>query len=256
MESGQRIILRLESSEQKSTLHHPLRRKILEVLLSGVSDFRITIDTREEVLEDGTGITHQVSRKYPFQRYWMSVTEILELIKSKYPKTKITKHRCYYHLQKLSELGFVEQHPQISFDEAGNKQRTRGRLFRTTARFFVSCLRGISQQISTRYLETLKSCWNITPSKADEQRLMEIFLTLDNTIVGTMENLAVSLIQPPSENLEMPFVLEQLAWILLSKDDEFIALHQEARDILASSGGRPLGLHSTKPVLRHNNDEE
>jgi len=253
IEEGQKLVLRLENSEQKSTLYHPIRRKILEVLVSGIPDYQVKTDSKEELLADGTGITHFVSTRTPFQRYWMTVAEILAAIEVKFPKTKITKHRCYYHLQKLSDLGLVEQYPPASFDESGNKQRSRGMQFRTAARFFVSCLRDISPQISNQILDVIKKSWGVSTAADDDIRLKEILIAQDDAIVSAMEYLATNMKQPPEEYLNMPLVLEQLAWILLSDDENFVALHREAREILVS-GGQILGSSNYDSVKRQNNE--
>ena len=148
VETTERIVLRLETNEQKSTLQHPIRSKILKVLGAGTLYFQVATDTKEKFFKDGTGITRLVSTKTPFQRHWMTVVEIQEVVKANYPYINITDHRCLYHLQKLVELGMVEQFLPAPLDESGNKQRSPDKHFRTTARYFVSCLKLVSPEIT------------------------------------------------------------------------------------------------------------
>ncbi len=147
VETTERIVLRLETNEQKSTLQHPIRSKILKVLGAGTLYFQVTTDNKEKMFKDGTGITRLVSTKTPFQRHWMTVAEIQEAVDVNYPYINITDYRWVYHLQKLVALGMVEQFPPATLDESGNKQRSRGKYFRTTARYFVSCLKLMSPEI-------------------------------------------------------------------------------------------------------------
>ncbi len=252
-EAGRRLILKLEDSEQESTLYHPIRRKIIEVLSSGILDFQVSTDLREDILDDGTAISHMVSTRTPFQRYWMTVAEILDAIERSHPKIKVTKHRCYYHLDKLMALGLVEQYPPVSSNKDGNRQRVRGRSFRTTARFFISGLRGMSSQLSERILNILDNCWGFDTTRLERSRLRELLHSLDETIVSMMGCIASNMKGSSTEYMLIPLVLEQLALLLLSDDERFIALQREAKRILASNG-QLLGTNTIETVL-HDNDE-
>lgn len=241
IEAGQRMFLRLESSEQKSTLYHPIRKKILEVLIAGTPDFEVKTVTKEEYLDDGTGITHLVSTRIPVQRYWMTVIEILSSIEARFPKTKITKHRCYYHLQKLVGIGMVEQDPPVVVDESGNKQRSRGMHFRTTARFFLSPLRDYPPDMAKRIISVWEKSFGLLASEGDSNRLGHILVTLDEILVAKMELLAKNLKRPSHGLLQMPMILELLAWIMLSDDERLISLHREAKEILTGCDKDALG---------------
>lgn len=237
IESAPKAILRIETSEQRSSLYHPVRKRILESLASGILDHKVETDTREETLPDGTGVTHLVSRKTPFQRYWMTVIEILDSIKAQYPKTSITKHRCYYHVQKLVELGLVEQYPLSTFDKLGKKRRTRGRQFRSTARFFISCFAKHTPAAADLIFNVLGKNQEVQPSPDDKALLSDLLRQQDEAIISMMERLAGDVTITAAEFSLMPSLLEQTALIMLSDDSSFIRRYNEAREILVGSCG-------------------
>jgi hypothetical protein len=249
IERAPKAILRIETSEQRSSLYHPVRKKILESLASGILDHKIETDTREETLADGTGVTHLVSRKTPFRRYWMTVIEILDSIKAQYPKTSITKHRCYYHVQKLVELGLVEQYPPSTYDELGKKRRTRGRQFRSTAKFFISCFAKHTPNAADLIFSLLRKNQEAEPSADDKALLNDLLRKQDEAIINMMENIASDITITAAEFSLMPSLLEQTALIMLSDNPSFIRRYNEAREILVGSSELTRKTDSMKSMI-------
>ena len=232
-----KLVRRLGKSEQRQTLLNETRKQIIDILSSGKMDYETQTSTKEETLEDGTGLTHLVEVKRPFKRYWMTAPEILEEIKSKYPKSKITNYQCYYHLQILREQQLVEQYPAPQYDRKGKKRRIRGKYFRSSARFFVPCYPEFSGDESDLVLDVLDKGWGISPSENDVERLQQIMANQDRTIIDAMEHLAGQLSNTDTDLLDFPSLLEHAAFVYLSDDEEFIERYQEAKRIFVRSGG-------------------
>ncbi len=220
------------------------------MLCKGIEDYKVTTESREEKLDNGASILHRVSTRIPYRRDWMKVTEILEQLEEEAPHISITKHQCYYHLQKLADLEMVEQFPPDSYDDGGKRQRSRDKQYRASARFFISCLRGITPEVTDEILDILDDGWKVTTQPEDTDRLKEIFLIQDEIILRTIEDLAQNLIDTPSRFMQLPYIMEQLSWILLSENVEFIQLQKEARRILLRSDNQLHGSLSSDQVQR------
>ncbi|MFX1369304.1 MAG: PAS domain-containing protein, partial [Promethearchaeota archaeon] len=140
----------LETSDQKNSLYHPLRREILKALGQGLEGFETEVKKSERTLEDGTIVTEEVTLKKPVKRFWLNVKEILKLIRQNDPKLKISVFNCYYHLRKLQEQGLVEQFPPATVEDADDSRRVRGMYFRSAAKFFVPTTFEISTELAER----------------------------------------------------------------------------------------------------------
>ncbi|MFX1440336.1 MAG: PAS domain-containing protein [Promethearchaeota archaeon] len=140
----------LETADQKESLYHPLRLEILRALDQGYEDYVTESKRTERALEDGTLISEEVTIRKPSTRYWLSVHEILAIIKENRPKLEISNYNCYYHLRKLRDQGLVDQYPPPKEDDKGTSKRVRGMYFRTTARFYVPTTFEISPDLAER----------------------------------------------------------------------------------------------------------
>jgi DNA-binding transcriptional ArsR family regulator len=240
MESSPKILLLIEDDDQKESLHHPIRKQILRVLSAGIHDYETEVTTNVRTLEDGTGLTHSVEVRRPIQRYWMAVPEIVERLKQRYPEHGITSYQCYYHLQKLEEQGLVEQDPPSEFEDNGRKKRTRGIQFRSAARFFIYHKPGFSVDGTNPCLEFLQKGWGLDPSEKDCEELAQLVAEQDQTLFKTLENLVKHMDGSAVDSVSFSILLDRLAHVFLSDDDEFIERYRDAKRILVRSGGERL----------------
>jgi hypothetical protein len=239
-----KILLLIEADEQKESLQHPVRKRILRVLSDGINDYETETTTEEKILEDGTGLTHSVELRRPIQRYWITVPEIVVGFGQRYPELNITSHQCYYHLQKLEEQGLVDQNPPSEFDRKGRKKRSRGIQYRTAARFFI-IKPGFSPGNPDSCVEFCIDGWGFTPSERDIEQLMQLIVEQDLTLFRTFEHLASSMIVSDLDSVSLSVLLERLAHIFLSDNEEFIERYKAVKKILIRTGGGFLGSGET-----------
>lgn len=235
--SAPKVILLLETADQKQSLHDPIRRQILNVMGSGLVDYSIETRTDTRTLEDGTDVTHHVEVRTPFKRYWMTVPEIIDELNQRQPEPKITNYQCYYHLEKLRDQKLVDQDPTPNDKNRDQKIRVRGKRFRTAARFFVSNYSKTSVKDFEKLLDFLSKGWGVSPSKEDETRLRELISKQDRHLLNALEHLATQLAENELDQVTFPFELERLAYVYLSDDNDFIERNKETREILIRSGG-------------------
>ena len=124
----------IENPEQRASLYDPVKQGILRVLNEGHKDFVSEVKREQRTLDDGTRITEETKVEKPIQRYWMTVPEILQALRTTNPNLTIATSQAYYHLGKLHEQGLLEQFPKVA---SASKTRVRGRYFRAAATFFV-----------------------------------------------------------------------------------------------------------------------
>jgi PAS domain S-box-containing protein len=158
-DTERRNFMVLETSDQRESLYHPVRREILKALNQGLEGFVTDVKRTEKTLDDGTVITEEITTQRPTRRFWMSVQEILPLIKETNSKLEISVYNCYYHLRKLLEQGLVEQYPPPKDSDKGASKRVRGMYFRTSAKFFVPTTFEISTELAEQ---------NVIPQEVNE----------------------------------------------------------------------------------------
>ena len=129
--------LLLERTDQRTSLYDPVRRAILYALNQGQTDYESEVNKTQKTLEDGTRITEETIVEKPVQRFWMTVPEIIDSIRSTVPDLALSSPICYYHLRKLQEQNLIEQYPPKADLEDGKGKRIRGMHFRTKAQFFI-----------------------------------------------------------------------------------------------------------------------
>jgi hypothetical protein len=239
-ESNPKVLLFIETDEQKESLFHPIRKHILRVLSAGTSEYETEVTREVQTLEDGTGLTRLIEVKRPVQRYWMAVPEIVEMFGQRYPKHKITNYQCYYHLQKLGEQGLVEQDPPFEFDDYGRKKRTRGLQFRSAARFFIYHKSKFLHENSNPCIEFLQNGWGLKPSEEDCEQLTQLILEQDQALFKALEHLMSNMNESAIDSLTFSVLLDRFAHVLLSDNDEFIERYRDAKKILVRSSGEHL----------------
>ncbi|MFX1484105.1 MAG: hypothetical protein ACFFCP_13070 [Promethearchaeota archaeon] len=242
-----KILLLIEDDEQKESLRHPIRKRILRVLSVGVLDYETEVTTEVQTLDDGTGLTRSVEVRRPVKRYWMVVPEIVEQFEKRYPEHEITNYQCYYHLQKLEEQGLVEQDPPPEFDERGRKKRVRGLQFQSAARFFIQNSPRLSKDCPTSCIELLQNVWRLEPSEEDSKKLIQLIAEQDQALLSAFEYL-VSHMDDPVDSMSFSLLLDRLAHVYLSDNERFIERYRDAKRILVRSGGEYLDADVTMPT--------
>lgn len=242
-----KILLLIEDDEQKESLRHPIRKRILRVLSVGVLDYETEVTTEVQTLDDGTGLTRSVEVRRPVKRYWMVVPEIVEQFEKRYPEHEITNYQCYYHLQKLEEQGLVEQDPPPEFDERGRKKRVRGLQFQSAARFFIQNSPRFSKDCTTSCIELLQNVWRLEPSEEDSKKLIQLIAEQDQALLSAFEYL-VSHMDDPVDSMSFSLLLDRLAHVYLSDNERFIERYRDAKRILVRSGGEYLDADVTVPT--------
>ena len=248
IEDNPKIILLVTSEEQKATLLHPIRKPILKVLSTGKSDFETMTTTENTVLEDGTGLTHLVEIKKPIRRYWMTIPEIVVELQQKHPALEITSQMCYYHIEQLRTLGLVVQNPPSDFDEKGMKIRVRGKQFRTVARFFILSNQCVSANNSDALLSCLNNVWGIVPSEEDKDQLLDLLYQQEQALYSIFEKLSVHTTDFDIDSVSLSLLLERLAHVYLSDDEQFIEGYRKVKQALIRSGARFLAKENPEAV--------
>lgn len=233
-----KTILLVTSEEQKATLLHHIRKPILKVLSAGISDYETKTTTENRILEDGTGMTHLVEIRKPIQRYWMTIPEIVEEIQYKHPLLEITSQKCYYHIEQLINLGLVIQNPPSDFDKKGAKIRVRGKQFRAVARFFILSNQCVSADNSDALLKCLSNVWGIVPSDEDKDQLIDLISQQEKLLFNSFENLLENTIDFDIDSVSLSLILERLAHIYLSDDEQFIERYRSVKQALIRSGAK------------------
>jgi PAS domain S-box-containing protein len=127
----------LETDEQRESYLDPIRGEILRILIAGQMDVDIGVEERDKKPKSGKTIIHSSEIKKPITRYWMTPLEILEKLKTGETGIDISRYTCYYHLHKLHEQGFIEQHPPPLEKGKTRKKTVRGMFFRAIAKNYV-----------------------------------------------------------------------------------------------------------------------
>ncbi|MHA2230530.1 MAG: hypothetical protein ACXABL_15115 [Candidatus Thorarchaeota archaeon] len=233
-----RTIFLVQTEEQQTTLQHSVRKEILKVLAAGISDFETETRSKVNTLEDGTAMTHLVEVRRPIRRYWMSVPEIVKELQKRHPKPRITNYQCYYHLQKICNQGLAEQDPHSNDDSKGKKKRIRGKRYRIAARFFISYQMPDLQSHQSSAHDLLSKGWGINVSEEDGERLKDLMSQQDKALFDALKHLAANLIESENNCVTLPVMLERLAHVYLSNDENFIERYRDVQEILVRYGGR------------------
>lgn len=247
-----KTILLVASEVQKAALLHHIRKPILKVLSAGISDYETKTTTENRILEDGTGLTHLVEIRKPIQRYWMTITEIVEQLQQRHSALEITSQKCYYHIEQLRNLGLVVQNPPSDFDEKGAKIRVRGMQFRAVAKFYILSNQCVIADNSDTLLKCLSNVWGIVPTGDDKDQLIDLISKQEQVLFNSFENLLDNTIDFEIDSVSLSLILERFAHIYLSDDEEFIERYRSVKQALIRSGAKFLGIKN--PETNENGD--
>ncbi|RDE11392.1 MAG: hypothetical protein C4K48_11920 [Candidatus Thorarchaeota archaeon] len=204
----------------------PIRRAILVALRYGTESIKEAITTEEKVRDDGTRIKTTTVEEKKVKRFWMTVPEIVDTVQLYIPEIEVSKYNCYYHLPKLVEQGLVEE---FSTREDAESKSRRGVYYRRTAKVFVVIDAKMSGDIVQTYIKLIKQGLEMNLSDSKWGRLEDLLVKQVKMVDDAMEYLAMHLKEVDIESTTLSDLLQGLAYIFLSDNDDFLNTQQEIK---------------------------
>lgn len=216
----------------------PIRRAILVALRYGVETIKENVTTEEKVKKDGTKVTTTIVEEKKTQRFWLSVPEIVANVEQYLPEIEVSKYNCYYHLPKLVEQGLVEEY---ATREEGDAKSKRGVYYRRTAKVFVIVDSKMSGDVVSTYHKLFKEGLEMSLTDKQWNHLEDLMIRQVAMVDEAMEYLAMHLREVDIESTALSDLLQGLAYIYLSDNDEFLGLQREIKSIVLtpSCGSTP-----------------
>lgn len=214
----------------------PIRRAILVALRYGTEMIKEEITVEEKTKKDGTKVKTTIVEEKKTQRFWLSVPEIVANVEQYLPEIEVSKYNCYYHLPKLVEQGLVEEYS--TRDESDGKSK-RGVYYRRTAKVFVI----VDSKMSGDVVETYRKLFNegLEVKLNDKQwnHLEDLMIRQVEMADEAMEYLAMHLKEVDVESTALSDLLQGLAYIYLSDNDEFMKIQREIKSIVLTPSCGP-----------------
>lgn len=224
-----RSYIMITNQELVESFRDPIRRAILVALRYGTEIIKEHVTTEETVRSDGTKVRTTVVEEKKTKRFWMTVPEIVANVEQYLPEVEVSKYNCYYHLPKLVEQGLVEEYSQK--DEDDSKSR-RGTYYRRTAKVFVIIDSKMSGDVVGSYFKLFKEGLDVNMAEHDWGHLEDLMLRQIEMVDETMEYLATHLKDVDVESTALSDLLQGLAYIFLSDNEEFLRIQQEIKDTI------------------------
>ncbi|NHI87986.1 MAG: hypothetical protein EAX87_00605 [Candidatus Thorarchaeota archaeon] len=207
----------------------PIRRAILVALRYGTESIKEHTTTEETIKADGTKVRTTVVEEKKTKRFWLTVPDIVANVEQYLPEVDVSKYNCYYHLPKLVEQGLVEEFSQK--DEDDSKSR-RGIYYRRTAKVFIIIDSKMSGDVVGSYFKLFKDGLNVDMKEKDWGHLEDLMLRQIEMVDETMEYLATQMKDVDIESTALSDLLQGLAYIFLSDNDEFLGIQKEIKDVI------------------------
>lgn len=204
----------------------PIRRAILVALRYGTEDIEKVETTDEKMKADGTKVTTTTVEERKIKRFWMTVPEIVDNVKQYLPEVEVSKFNIYYHLPKLVEQGLVEE--SSAKGEKDSKSR-RGVYYRRTAKVFVVIDSKMSGNVVETYIKLLKEGLEIDMNPKKWDHIEDLLVQQVKIVDEAMEYLAMHLKEVDVESTALSDLLQGLAYIFLSDNEEFLAIQREIK---------------------------
>jgi DNA-binding transcriptional ArsR family regulator len=208
----------------------PIRRAILVALRYGFEDIDTKETTSEKSKPDGTKIITTTIEERKVKRFWMTVPEIVDSIKQYQEKTEqkieVSKYNVYYHLPILVDQGLVEQFP--AKEKTDSKSR-RGIYYRRTAKVFVVINSKMSGDVVKSYRRLFKEGLEINITEKKWQHVEDLLMRQVEIVDEAMEYLAMHLKEVNIDSTELSDLLQGLAYIFLSDNEEFLNIQREIK---------------------------
>jgi len=215
----------------------PIRRAILVALRYGTEMITESVPmTNVSLKEDGTKVTTTVIEEKKSQRFWLTVPEIVANVEQYLPEIEVSKYNCYYHLPKLIEQGLVEEF--ATRDETDGKSK-RGVYYRRTAKVFVIVDSKMSGDVVGTYIKLFKEGLEVKLKEKKWNHLEDLMIRQVEMVDEAMEYLAMHLKEVDVESTVLSDLLQGLAHIYLSDNDEFIKIQREVKNIVLTPSCGP-----------------
>jgi hypothetical protein len=221
-----RSYLPITDPELAESFLDPVRRAILVALRYGTESINEVVTTDEHVRDDGTKVRTTTVEEKKVKRFWMTVPEIVASVQEYLPEVEVSKYNCYYHLPKLVEQGLVEE---FSTKEDADSKSKRGVYYRRTAKVFVVIDAKMSGDVVQTYIKLIKEGLEMSLSDKKWERLEDLLVKQVKMVDEAMEYLATHLKEVDVESTTLSDLLQGLAYVFLSDDDEFLKIQQEIK---------------------------
>ena len=215
----------------------PIRRAILVALRYG-TEMITESEPRTQVLvkEDGTKVKTTIVEEKKIQRFWLTVPEIVANVEQYLPEIEVSKYNCYYHLPNLVEQGLVEEF--APGDESDGKSK-RGVYYRRTAKVFVLVDSKMSGDVVGTYMKLFKEGLDVSLNDKKWNHLEDLMIRQVAMVDEATEYLAMHLQEVDVESTALSDLLQGLAHIYLSDNEEFIKIQREIKGIVLTPSCGP-----------------
>jgi hypothetical protein len=207
----------------------PIRRAILVALRYGTEMIKENVSFEETMRKDGTKVKTTIVEEMKTQRFWLTVPEIVTNVEQYLPEVEVSKYNCYYHLPKLVEQGLVEE---FSTRDDSDSRSKRGVYYRRTAKVFVVIDSKMSGDAVKTYLKLFKDGLELNLKDKSLARLEDLMIRQIEMVDESMEYLAMHLKEVDVESTALSDLLQGLAYIYLSDNNEFVEIQKEIKGIV------------------------
>jgi len=207
----------------------PIRRAILVALRYGTEMIKEEVSIEERVKKDGTKVKTTIVEEKKTQRFWLTVPEIVANVEQYLPEVEVSKYNCYYHLPKLVEQGLVEE---FSTRDEGDGKSKRGVYYRRTAKVFVIVDSKMSGDVVETYRKLFQEGLEIHLEGKNWNHLEDLMIRQVAMVDEAMEYLAMHLKEVDVESTALSDLLQGLAYIFLSDNEEFMKIQREIKKIV------------------------
>ena len=228
-DSKVRSYFMITNQDLVESFRDPIRRAILVALRYGTEVIKEQTTTEETIKADGTKVRTTVVEEKKSKRFWMTVPEIVANVEQYLPEVEVSKYNCYYHLPKLVEQGLVEEFSQKEDDDSKSR---RGTYYRRTAKVFILIDSKMSGDVVGSYIKLFKDGLNVDMKEKDWGHLEDLMLRQIDMVDETMEYLATHLKDVDIESTALSDLLQGLAYIFLSDNNEFLEIQNEIKDVI------------------------
>ena len=208
----------------------PIRRAILVALRYGTEMIKeVHLPVEEIVRKDGTKVKTTIVEEKKTQRFWLTVPEIVANAKQYLPEVEVSKYNCYYHLPKLVEQGLVEE---FSSRDEGDGKSKRGVYYRRAAKVFVIVDSKMSGDVVETYRKLFEEGLEVNLTGKNWSHVEDLLIRQVALVDEAMEYLAMHLKEVDVESTALSDLLQGLAYIFLSDNEEFMKIQREIKSIV------------------------
>ncbi len=228
-DSKVRSFMTITNENHVESFRDPIRRAILVALRYGTEMMKEHVSTEEIVKPDGTKVRTTIVEEKKIKRFWMTVPEIVANIEQYLPEVEVSKYNCYYHLPKLVEQHLAEEFSPKEEDESKSR---RGTYYRRTAKVYVIIDSKMSGDVLGSYFKLFKDGLDVDIDQKEWGHLEDLMLRQIDMVDEAMEYLATHLKDVDVDATTLSDLLQGLAYIFLSDNEEFLKIQQEIKNVI------------------------